>query len=314
MSDPLWIVSFFVGGFLGLYLGSECLVRGGSSLALRLGVPRLVVGITVLALGTSSPELFVNMKAAWDGHGGLALGNVIGSNIANIALVLGLAALIRPVRVKQSVVRREIPVMIVASLLLCGLLWDGRLGRLDGLILLAGLQVFWVTCVRNARMAPDEAALAPPKPSVFSRASWLWMLIGLLLLLSGAHLFVRGAVELATGFGLSLFLIGLTVVAVGTSLPEIALSIVGSLRGEGDLVVGNAIGSNILNILLVLGLTALVFGVEIGTSAGLDLTLMTALALVSLPVMRSGFVITRWEGAILVAVYAAYIATLFLTG
>ncbi len=296
-----------VGGILLLYAGAELLVRGGSALALRMGVSPLVVGLTIISFVTSSPEWVVSFGAALRGDSAIALGNVMGSNIANIALVLGLCALIRPIRVERQVVRREFPIMAVASLLLCGMLLNGNVGRIEGAFLFVGLLGFIAFSFRTSRSGEEE-----PQPKNLTRkASTLsgscLAVLGLALLLPGAHLFVAGTVTVAVRWEISSFVIGLTLVAIGTSLPELATALVAAVRGQGDLVIGNAVGSNIFNILCILGLTALVFGVDGDGISRVDLGMMIAMALVSLPVMRTGFVVSRWEGLFLVGSYGVYL-------
>ncbi len=348
-----------LAGIALLYAGAEMLVRGGASLALRVGITPLVVGLTVISFGTSSPELVVSFKAAMDHDSAIALGNVIGSNIANIALVLGLAALIRPIRVERQVIRREVPIMLLASVILCVMLWNGRLGRLEGGLLFAALIAYTIFSIRLSRaelrlstptggtasvrsgddtevvppLSPahlhggtgsvpselghdqdrDDTAVVPPvgnetPPKTYTTPwSAALIILGLVLLLPGAHIFVLGAVTVAEWLGVSAFVIGLTVVAIGTSLPEVATSMVASFKGEGDMAVGNAIGSNIFNIFCILGLSALFFGVAGNGVAWIDLGVMLGVALISLPILRTGFVIDRWEGAALLVAYAGYL-------
>ncbi len=300
-----------IGGVLMLYIGAEFLVRGAAALALRIGVSALVVGLTVVSFGTSSPELIVSFNAAMKYDSAIALGNVVGSNIANIALVLGLAAMIKPLRVELQVIRREVPLMLIVTLLLCAMLWNGELAQWEGGILFAGIIVyagFTVYWSRKTGGADDAAVRSLSKQRWWISA--LSVLAGLVVLLPGAQLFVLGAVTVAERMGLSTFVIGLTVVAIGTSLPEIAASVVAAFRGEGDLAIGNAIGSNVFNILFILGLTALVFGVDGSGISMIDFAVMVGLAVISLPIMRTGFVINRWEGALLVIGYVAYVVYL----
>lgn len=305
---------YLITGILLLYAGAETLVRGGASLALRMGISPLVVGLTVISFGTSAPELVVSFKAAMDHDSAIALGNVIGSNIANIALVLGLAAVIRPISVQRQVVRREIPIMLLASLILCAMLWNGRLNRVEGALLFGALIAYTVFSVRLSRKEERSASDELPAQTTSTPRSIALVVLGLALLVPGSHIFVLGAVTLAEYFGVSAFVIGLTVVAIGTSLPEIATSVVAAFKGEGDMAVGNAVGSNIFNIFCILGLSALVFEIEGNGVSWLDLGAMVAVALVSLPIMHSGFRITRMEGAGLLLAYAAYLTHLILRG
>lgn len=304
-------------GLALLYVGAEALVRGACALGLRFGLTPLVVGLTVVAFGTSAPELGVSIQAAVAGQGPLAIGNVVGSNIANIALILGVAALVRPLSVKVSLIRVEVPLMIAASVLLWAFVWNGVLGRLEGAALFAGIIAFTVYSVRTARRQQDaevDAEYAQAMPAA-GRPVWqyaLMVVIGLAVLVGGARLLVGAASDIARLFGLSEALIGLTIVAVGTSLPELAASVVASAKREGDIAVGNVLGSNLFNILCVLGAAALLVPLAGAGISRVDLGVMLVLALVLLPMMRTGFVISRLEGAALVAGYAGYLAWLAL--
>lgn len=303
---------FMLGGLVLLAAGAESLVRGSSALALRLGVTPLVVGLTVVAFGTGSPELFVSVEAAYRGESGIALGNVVGSNISNVALILGLSALARPMKVRSELIRREVPLMIAVTLLLCLLLLDGTLSRVEGFILAAGSVAYTAFAYVAARrdrsktVAEEfEEALEQPK-----RAAWVDVVLviaGFALLLAGARLLLAGATVVAAQFGISQVVIGLTVVAIGTSLPELATSFVASLRGEADVAFGNVIGSNILNVLLILGVAALIRPIETQGLRPLDLVVLVASAVLALPLMWRGWVLNRWEGALLVAGYVAYL-------
>jgi cation:H+ antiporter len=303
-----------LAGIVVLYFGAEGLVRGSASLAARLGLTPLVIGLTVVAFGTSMPELVVSIGAALEGAGPIAVGNAVGSNIANIALILGLAALIRPLRVQAQVVRVDVPILLAASLVLVGLLRNDAIGRIEGGLLLAGLVGYTVATLRHARRerAADGAAVGVelaegvPPPRRSAALDTALGLGGLALLVLGARLLVSGAVAIAEGFGLAPAVIGLTIVAVGTSLPELATSVVGALRGEGDIAVGNVVGSNIFNILGILGATALVRPLDEAGMGVVDLAVMLGLTLALVPVMRSGFRISRLEGGALLAAYVAY--------
>jgi cation:H+ antiporter len=303
---------FVLGGLVLLAVGAEGLVRGSSSLALRLGVTPLVVGLTVVAFGTGSPELFVSVEASYRGDGGIALGNIVGSNISNVALILGLAALARPMKVRSELIKREVPLMIGVTLLLCVLLYDGTLSRVDGLILTTGSVAYtafaYVAARRDrSKMVADEfeEALAQPK-----RAAWVdvaLVVAGFAALLVGARLLLGGATVVAERFGVSQVVIGLTIVAIGTSLPELATSVVAAVRGEADVAFGNVIGSNILNILLILGVAALIRPVEVQGLRPLDLVVLVGSAVLILPLMWRAWVLNRWEGGLLLAGYAAYL-------
>ena len=309
----MWLTTIsIVGGLVLLFVGAEGLVRGGAALAIRFGVTPLVVGLTVIAFGTSSPELVVSVKASLEGNGAISLGNVIGSNVCNVALILGLSAIIKPVTIQAQVVRREIPILIGASLLLWLMLMGGVLGRFEGVLLLAGLLVYLIYSYLSARREKNEAvkaefAEAVPRPA---RRAWVdsaLVVCGLVALALGANLFVDGAVVVAERFGVSQVVIGLTIVAIGTSLPELATSVVAALKGEGDLSVGNVVGSNLFNIFGILGVAALLRPISTGELNWVDVGIMTGLAVLLLPLMRSGFCLKRWEGGLLLAIYAGYL-------
>jgi len=296
-----------LGALALLFAGADVLVRGASALALRLGVSALAVGLTVVAFGTSAPELVVSLGAALSGANDIAIGNVVGSNVANVALILGVAVLIRPITSHAKVVRVDAPLMVLVSLLLLALLANGVLSRFEGLLLMLGLGTFVMATFRQARTevrtVKDEfaAVASPHRASIL--VSGILVSIGLSLLVAGGHLLVAGAVQLATGLGVSEAVIGLTIVAVGTSLPELATSAVASFRGHGDIAIGNVVGSNIFNILGILGVTATVHPLQLGNVSWLDLGLMVVLAVVLIPLLVTRSRLDRWEGAVLLAVF-----------
>ncbi len=300
---------FLAGGLALLFLGAGWLVRGASSLALGAGVAPLVVGLTVVAFGTSAPELIVSVQAALDSVGGIAIGNVVGSNIANIALILGLAAVVRPLAVQARLVRLDLPLLIGASLVLAAFLWDRMLGRWEGAVLMAGFVGYVGFTIRQAQR--DRAV---PDVEVGSSAvrSALWVLAGLGALVAGSNGLLRGAVALAEAAALPPAVIGLSLVAVGTSLPELATSTVAAHRREGDLAIGNVVGSNLFNALGVLGTAALVRPLAAPGLGRLDLGVLLLTAALLLPLARTGFVLSRREGAGLLALYGAYL--FFLLG
>jgi cation:H+ antiporter len=302
-----------IAGLALLAAGAEGLVRGAGAVALRFGVAPLVVGLTVVALGTGSPEFVLSVQAAASGNGGIALGNVLGSNISNIALVLGLAALVRPMTVQARLIRREVPVMIAATFALAALLWDGGLSRLDGAVLLAGSVAYIAFAYLGARRGDTPAAEEFDTALERGRSLWIEVLLvagGLVALLFGATVLLRGAVDLATALGVSEVVVGLTIIAIGTSLPELATSVAAARRGQADVAFGNAIGSNVINILAVLGAAALVRPIAAGGLRPLDFTVFLLSAVVVLPLMARGRVLSRWEGGLLVAGYAAYLVSL----
>jgi cation:H+ antiporter len=304
-----------VTGFAILIGGAELLVRGAAQLARDMGISPLVIGLTVVSFGTSAPELAVSVCSAWKGQAGLALGNVVGSNICNILLILGVSALFAPLVVARQVVRLEVPIMIGTALLLMLLSLNGGVERWEGLLMFscAVVYVAW-TVVRsrreNSRQAPQCALSASPRP----RRLWqiLQIAAGLAMLGLGSRWLVGGAVSIAAFFGVSDMVIGLTVVAIGTSLPELATSALAALRGQRDIAVGNVVGSNIFNILVVLGLTAGVAPNAIPVpqqALMVDLPIMLAACLACLPIFLTGHRIARWEGGLFFGYFIAY--TLF---
>lgn len=300
-------------GLILLALGAEGLVRGAASLALRLGITPLVVGLTIVAFGTGSPELAVSVEAAANGNSTIALGNIVGSNIANIALILGVAAIIRPIHINLKVLKREVPLMIAITVLLALMLFAGEINQLEGLLMIAGSIAYvgmTFATARNNRAAIKAYADELPKPT---RAVWLDLALtigGLGVLWLGARALLDGVVAVAQQIGISQVVIALTVVAIGTSLPELATSTVAAFKGEGDLAVGNAIGSNILNILAILGIAALIRPIATNGLRPFDIAALVLSAIVILPIMWRGYVINRWEGALLLIGYATYMYSL----
>lgn len=291
-----------------LYLGAEFLVQGGSRLAARLGVSPLIVGLTVVAFGTSSPELLVSLSAALRGANDVAVGNVVGSNVFNVTIILGLAALVRPPGVPAGLIRREIPLLLVVSAVGFALVALGHVSRLAGISLLAGLCVYCATAVRAARKPPAPGERLSPE-AVGRTPAWLCLalvLAGLAVLVAGARLFVAGAVETARAYGVSDAAIGLTVVAAGTSLPELATSLVAAVKKETDVAVGNIVGSNVFNVLGILRITATISPLEV-TGIGLrEAGFLLGSALLMVPFAFSGRSISRAEGAVFLFVYGLY--------
>ncbi len=315
----------FLLGLVTLIAGAEALVRGASKLALSFGISPLVVGLTVVAMGTGAPELAVSVRAALEGQPDIAMGNVVGSNIANVLLVLGVSALVVPLVVAQQLIRQELPVMMAVGLLLYALGANGELGKIDGVLLLAVLVVYTVFLIWQSRSPTRQLAHeAEAELDHLSLGAWdrLWgvqlalVTVGLGLLVLGADWLVEAAVTYARWFGVSELVIGLTVVAVGTSLPEVATSVLAAARGQRDLAVGNVVGSNIFNILGVLGVGALAApqGMPVASSIlSFDLPVMLAVQFACLPIFFVGNRIERWEGALFVAFYVAYLIYLVLT-
>lgn len=299
-------------GFLLLYAGGEALVRGAGGLAIRLGLSAFMVGMTVVAFATSSPELAVSLQAAFAGQDDVAIGNVVGSNICNIALILGLCAIIRPQEVQMRMLRLDIPWLIFASALLVAFLDDGRISRAAGTVLVLGLVVFIYWNIQLSLREREEDRVRAEFEEVVQKVErrlWLdWVLVGvgLAALVGGGSAFVRGGVGLAEALGVSAALISLTVVAIGTSLPELATSIVATMRGNDDIAVGNIIGSNFFNILAILGITAVLHPLTRGAITLVDLYVMLGLTVILLPLIFVRRRIGRPEGLVLLAGYGAY--------
>lgn len=309
-------------GLVLLAWSADRFVVGAAALAENLGVSTLIIGLTIVAFGTSAPEMLVSAMAAWQGNSGIAIGNAVGSNIANMALVLGVTALIAPLAVHSRTLSREFPLMLLIMLASLALLWDEVLSRPDGTIMLAGMAALVLWTIHLARISTaddpliEEYAEELPEPMPSSRA-WLLLLFGLVLLLISSRMLVWGAVGIAHSYGVSDLIIGLTIVAVGTSLPELAASVAAARKGEHDIAVGNVVGSNLFNILAVLGIAGVVgpggFDAQMLTR---DFPLMLALA-VALYLMARGFrrdghgTVQRWAGLVLLLVFVAYQSLLF---
>lgn len=307
-------------GLIALFFGGNWLVRGASNLAMSFGVSVLVIALTFVAVGTSMPELLVSIQAALADKSDLAIGNVIGSNIANIGLILGATGLIAPLSVKAILLRREIPIMIFFSIGAAALTLDGAIDRLDGTVLLLGFVAFNVMLYRLAKNEQDErdrllADLGEAPRAVQKRGrEFLWLLLGILTLLFGSRMMVEGAVNLARLMGVSELIIAITLVAFGTSLPELAASLSAAWRGETDLAIGNVVGSNVANLLLILGLTAFVRPITVRSAeAQLEFLVMIAFAVLLIPFLRHQR-LGRRAAAVFLGAYIAFILYSFATG
>jgi cation:H+ antiporter len=306
-------------GIAGLYFGAEWLVGGASRLAAALGVSSFVVGLTLVSFGTSAPELVVSGLASYRGSGGLAIGNVLGSNVANIALILGLTALIFPIRVRQALLVRDVPIMVLVAALVPALAWSGLITRSQGFFLLA-LFVAYVAFVALSAYRESASVLALMDEHGHPRASRRdttrnlgISLAGLFVLAAGAHLLVGSASRIAASMGVPELVIGFSLVAFGTSLPELAASISAARRSESQIVLGNIIGSNIFNVLLILGVAAVVRPIPVALSvARTEAMLVLLLSAVLIPMVVSGRTISRWEGGALVVTYLAFVGWIFL--
>lgn len=317
------VIGMLVAGLVLLALGGELLVRGASRLAAIAGVSPLVIGLTVVSFGTSAPELAVSVQAGFSGNDTIALANVVGSNIFNILFILGICAVILPLTVDQQLVRLDVPLMIGVSVLVYILALDGRLDFWNGALLTAGVVTYTVWAIRTSRQ--ESAAVqaeyaeeyaerpgAPHTPAIILRETG-FVLAGLVVLVLGSRWLVNGAVALAAALGVSDVVIGLTIVAVGTSLPEVATSVVAVLRKERDIAIGNAIGSNLFNLLAILGVASMVTpgGLTVAPALlGFDLLVMVAVAVACLPICFSDWCIDRREGLLFLGSYVAY--TIFL--
>jgi cation:H+ antiporter len=304
-----------LAGLIILVFGAEILVRGSVGTALRLGLTPLLIGLTVVAFGTSSPELVVSIGAALTGKSDIALGNIVGSNIGNIALILGLSALIQPMKVQANILKKDVPILLGVSVILILFLLDGEISQIEGGLFFIGIILFTVFSIRMSRIETSKAVKDEFEDIVPRKTYPAWVEIGMIViglgaLMLGAKWLVDGAVEMANNFGISEAVIGLTIVAIGTSLPELATSMVAAYKKEGDIAIGNVIGSNIFNVLSILGITAMILPIQQGGITDIDLYLNLFLTVLLMPILRTGFVISRIEGLFLVLGYVFY--TLYL--
>jgi cation:H+ antiporter len=315
----LMTLLLLLAGLVLLTFGADVLVKGASSLAGSLNISPLIIGLTVVAFGTSAPEMSVSVSSAFKGAADIAVGNVVGSNICNVLLILGLSAIAASLVVQKQLVRFDIPIMIYGSLIVLLMGIDGVISRLDGLLLFLGIVAYTIFLIKEARregVATVDGVddISPPQP--------LWkniilIVVGLVMLVLGSQWLVDGAVEIAKYFGLSELVIGLTIVAVGTSLPELATSVMASLKGERDIAVGNILGSNIFNIGAVLGLSGLIApnGLPVAQSSLIiDIPVMILVALACLPVFLANYTVTRSDGVAFLACYVVYVLYVVLAG
>jgi len=318
----LLAVGLILAGLVALVLGGELLVRGASALAAFLGVSPLIIGLTVVAFGTSAPELAVSLKAGLSGQADIAVGNVVGSNVFNVLFILGISALVAPLVVHSQLIRLELPLMVLVSVVTWGLAYSGTIGRAEGLGLVVGLVAYVAWSVMQSRRESQtvvqefaEEFDRPPKSKWGLALQLVWIVLGLIALALGSRWLVDGAVMIARQMGMSELLIGLTIVAVGTSLPEVVASITASIKGERDIAVGNVVGSNLFNLMCVLGVTAVVVpdGVPVAPSAiWQEMPVMIAVSVLCLPIFFTGYRIDRWEGGLFLAWYFIYTTYLVL--
>jgi cation:H+ antiporter len=321
---PLWLR--FVVGVALLILGAEGLVRGASRLASRYGVPPLIVGLTIVAFGTSAPELAVSVGASLKGESSVAVGNIVGSNVMNVLLILGLSAIVAPLIVREQLVRIDVPLLIVVSVAVWAMAADGQVSQIEGWVLVIALASYLGFLFISIRRGKSDAAGVVDLPdlpeSEVEEASAGGVLRdlavvagGMIGLMLGARWLVLGAVAAAEALGVSELVIGLTIVAIGTSLPEVATSVLASIRGERDVAVGNVVGSNLFNLLCVLGITAVLppLGVPVESAAiNFDIPVMVAVAVLCFPIFFTGGRISRWEGGLMLGYFCAYMLFVLL--
>jgi cation:H+ antiporter len=309
-------VLFIVAGIGLLYVGGDLLVRNSSLLARRWGIPPVIIGLTIVSFGTSAPELAASVSAALQGAPEISIGNVVGSNIANIALILGLTAAIHPLRAGAQFLKRDTPLMIGVAVLLGVLFLNGSLGRIEGAVFVIGLAGYLWLLLRTDETAEVQAEFVQEFSPMSTSPTWVaggGALVGLVALVAGAQLLVAGATSIARAAGVPELIIGLTLVAVGTSLPELATSVIAALKREPDIALGNIVGSNIFNILGILGITVLVRPIDLPFERiAMDLAVMVALSVLLWPFLRTGMRLGRREGATLLGLYVAYVVFLYL--
>ncbi len=317
------IILLIISGFIALILGAELLVRGASRLALAVGVSSLFIGLTIVAFGTSAPELAVSLRAGLIGNSNIAIANVLGSNLFNVLFILGICAFLNPLRVSSQLIRFDIPIMIASSFLVFFLSLNGTISAIEGIILFFLLIAYILFLAKKSKTELKESKAAyelefGPRKKITKfeiLKGLVQIILGLVLLIAGAEWLVGGAVSLAKSFGVSDTVIGLTIVALGTSLPELATSLVATYKGERDIAIGNIVGSNIFNILSILGLSSIVTpgGLKVSQELlALDYPMMIGVAVITLPVFYTGKIISRWEGALFLLTYILYATYLVL--
>ena len=311
--ELFWNLILVGAGLAMLFFGAEWLVKGSVTIANKLRMSQLVIGLTIVAFGTSTPELAVSVSSATKGISDVALGNVVGSNIANIGLILGLSAFIAPIAVSRKTLRKEIPLMIGISFLLLAVSIDGSISFYDGILFVGGILIFTIFSYKTTRKEVVETVISNEKNDSSFSKSIIFIVIGLILLTVGAFFTVDNAVIIAKEIGLSERIIGLTLVAVGTSLPELITSIVAAKRGHTDISVGNILGSNIFNILAILGISSSITAISVNDSMWTDYVFMILFAVILLPIIKTGLKIGKIEGILLVAGYVGYTAFLIFS-
>lgn len=299
-------LTLLILSLVALYIGAGWLVQGSSALALKAKISPLVIGLTIVAFGTSSPELAVSLDAALNGQGDIAIGNIVGSNIFNIGIILGISATICPLQVKKQLLRIDIPVMLIATILLTLLFWNGTLGRTEGFFFLTGIIIYTLFCLFYSRKHGEGPNLELEEQPKHWAIDMLAIIGGLVVLVFASQLLVNNAVSIAKELGLSEAVIGLTIVAAGTSMPELATSIVAAFKRKTDIAIGNIVGSNLFNILAIAGSCSLVHPIEAKNVNDIDLLVMLAISALLLPLVKSGQKISRTEGFVLILLYMIY--------
>jgi len=305
-----------IGGLVALYFGAESLVKGSSAIGFRLGLTPVVIGLTIVAYGTSTPELFVGVAAALENKGDIVIGNIVGVNILNICLMLGVAALIRPQEVRLQLIRWDLPIVIVAYIAFTIALFNGAIGRIEGGVFFAGIVFYTVFNIVQARRetkkeVQQEFEEGLPKPSGNLVLEIGFIILGFFLLGMGSDLLVKNAIAFSTEIGISEAIVALTVVAIGTTSPELATAVVAASRGESDIVFGNSFGSCLYNVLCICGVASLIAPIHAPGISMIDVGMMIFVAVLILPLMRTGYVLKRWEGALLILCYCVYLAYLW---
>lgn len=306
-------VTLLVLSLFALYIGAGWLVKGSTEIALKAKISNLVIGLTIVAFGTSAPELVVSLNATLSGQGDISVGNIIGSNIFNIAAILGISAVIQPLQAKRQLTRLDIPILIVATVVFTLLFWNGTLGRLEGCLFLAGIILYTIFSLyysrKHEKKVEELAGELEKQPEAWYK-DVMYIVGGLVILIFASNLLVNNAVSIAQELGVSEAVIGLTIVAAGTSLPELATSVVSALKKNPDIAIGNIVGSNLFNILAIAGTSSMVKPIVAKNVNYVDLLVMLGLTLLLLPLVKSGQKISRAEGWALIVVYLCYLAWL----
>lgn len=300
-------LTLLILSLMALYIGAGWLVQGSSALALKANISPLVIGLTIVAFGTSAPELAVSLGATLRGQGDIAIGNIVGSNIFNIGVILGVSATICPLQVKKQLLRIDIPIMLAATILFTILFWNGTLGRMEGLFFLTGIIIYTLFSLLYSRKQEEEPNLELEEQPKHWAVDTLTIIGGLVVLVFASRLLVDNAVSIAKEFGVSEAVIGLTIVAAGTSMPELATSVVAAYKHKTDIAIGNIVGSNLFNILAIAGSCSLMHPIEAKNVNYIDLLVMLAISILLLPLMKSGQKISRTEGAALILIYVIYL-------